>query len=68
MLVLTRKENEQVLIGDSIVVTVVQVEHGRVRLGIKAPRGVTILRDELANSNPRIINIASDAPARIQIG
>ncbi len=47
MLVLTRRVDERVVIGDDIVVTVVAVEGDRVRLGIQAPRSVTILRHEL---------------------
>lgn len=47
MLVLSRKQSQRVRVGDSIVVTVVQVAGDRVRLGIEAPRDVRILRDEL---------------------
>jgi carbon storage regulator CsrA len=47
MLVLTRKAEESVVIGDSIIVTVVQVEGAKVRLGIQAPAHVRILRREL---------------------
>ncbi|RMF95852.1 MAG: carbon storage regulator [Planctomycetota bacterium] len=47
MLVLSRKENERIRLGDSIVVTVVRVGGDRVRLGIEAPPDVPILRDEL---------------------
>lgn len=47
MLVLTRKEGEQIHIGNDITVTVTLVQGDRVRLGIEAPRDVTILRGEL---------------------
>jgi carbon storage regulator len=47
MLVLSRKVNERILISDSIVLTVVRVEGGAVRIGIEAPRGVGIVREEL---------------------
>jgi carbon storage regulator len=47
MLVLSRKPGQRTLIGDSIVVTVIEVSPGRVRLGIEAPTGVRILREEL---------------------
>jgi carbon storage regulator len=47
MLVLTRKAEESLVIGDSIIVTVVQIEGGKVRLGIQAPAHVRILRREL---------------------
>jgi len=51
MLVLTRKQNEKIRIGDSIVITVVKMKGKAVRLGIEAPRDVNILRGELAFEN-----------------
>jgi carbon storage regulator len=47
MLVLGRKVNESVVIGDEIVVTVLAVEGDRVKIGIDAPSHVRILRQEL---------------------
>lgn len=47
MLVLTRRTEESVIIGDQIVITVLGVEGEKVKLGIEAPREVTILRREL---------------------
>lgn len=47
MLVLGRKKDESVLIGNDIRVMVVEVERGQVRLGIEAPQDVRILREEL---------------------
>lgn len=47
MLVLSRKERQRILVGDSIVVTVVRVSGDKVRLGIEAPETVRVLRDEL---------------------
>src|SRR5689334_1029122 len=47
MLVLTRKLTEKLFIGDDICVTVVRLEGGQVRLGIDAPREVTVVRAEL---------------------
>jgi carbon storage regulator len=47
MLVLTRKTNERIVIGDNIRITIVGVRGSHVRLGIEAPPEVTILRDEL---------------------
>jgi carbon storage regulator len=52
MLVLSRKENQQLIIGDNIIVRVVRVEGGRVRLGIEAPAEVPIRREELASRSP----------------
>ena len=47
MLILTRKEGESLRLGDDIVVTVVSVKGGNVRLGIDAPREVTVHREEV---------------------
>lgn len=50
MLVLTRRVDESIAIGDSITVTVLAVEGDRVKLGITAPREVLILRQEVAEA------------------
>lgn len=47
MLVLSRKERERIRLGDSIILTVVQVSGDRVRIGVEAPADVLILREEL---------------------
>jgi len=52
MLVLTRKLLEKLYIGDDICVTVVRLEGGQVRLGIEAPREVSVVRAELVADRP----------------
>ena len=47
MLVLTRKVDEKINIGDDIVVSVLEIDRGSVRLGIDAPRQVPIFRHEI---------------------
>lgn len=47
MLVLSRKLNEKIVIDGNIVVTVVKIDRNQIRLGIEAPRDVTIQRQEL---------------------
>jgi carbon storage regulator len=47
MLVLTRRCNEKILIGDDITVTVLDVQGGQVRLGFIAPKEVAIRRQEI---------------------
>ena len=56
MLVLTRKLLEKLYIGDDICVTVVRLEGGQVRLGIEAPREISVVRAELVadRSRPRV--------------
>lgn len=54
MLVLTRKLDEKIIIGDNIVITVVRLDRDKVRLGIDAPSNVIILREELLpNDHPQ---------------
>jgi len=47
MLVLTRKLNESIVIGDTIAVKVLSIEGDQVRLGITAPKEVSIHREEV---------------------
>ncbi len=47
MLILGRRTNEQIVIGDDIVVTVVACRKGHCRLGITAPDHVTVHRQEI---------------------
>lgn len=48
MLVLSRKVDDTVIIGDNIKIQVMQVKGNRIRIGIEAPDDVKILRGELA--------------------
>lgn len=47
MLVLTRKSNQSIMIGDEIEVSVLSVMGDKVRIGIKAPREVPVFRREV---------------------
>lgn len=47
MLVLTRKQNEKIRIGDSITITVLRMKGKAVRLGIEAPHDISVIRGEL---------------------
>ena len=60
MLVLSRKLNESIIIGDRIKITVVGLRGNQVRLGIEAPGDVTIMRQELLDADER--SGASDTP------
>lgn len=51
MLVLSRKDGEQILVGDDVIIKVLSIAGGRVRVGIEAPRHVSIRRSELAPSS-----------------
>ncbi len=47
MLVLSRKKNESIRIGDKVIVTVVEIRGDKVRLGVQAPNEVGIHRSEI---------------------
>lgn len=61
MLVITRKKGESLMIGDDIEITISKIEDGSVKIGINAPKDVTILRKELyeevENENKSAVNI-----------
>ncbi len=47
MLVLSRKQSQQIVVGRDIRITIVKIDRNQVRIGIEAPRGIAILRKEL---------------------
>ncbi len=49
MLILTRRVGEKVMIGDDVSVTVLRVKGNQVRLGIEAPKSVSVQREEIFN-------------------
>ena len=53
MLVISRKKSESIMIGDDIEVIVTSVGSDRVKIGIRAPKGVPILRKELLETRRR---------------
>jgi carbon storage regulator len=50
MLVLSRKKKERIVIGGNIVITIVDVRGDKVRIGIDAPRGVPVHRQEVVDA------------------
>ena len=52
MLILTRRPGERVVIGEDILITVMGVSGHTVRLGIAAPEGVPIYREEILQTRP----------------
>lgn len=50
MLVLTRKNDESIMIGSHIKISILQCEDGKVKLGIDAPQNIKIHREEVFNS------------------
>lgn len=53
MLVLSRKLGEKIFIGPNICITVVDIDRGKIRLGIEAPGDVPIYRQELLPLTPQ---------------
>ena len=47
MLVLTRRPGESIVIGQDIIITVIEIKGGQVRIGIDAPRSVDVYREEI---------------------
>lgn len=66
MLVLSRKREDVILIGDDVRITVVKIDRNSVRLGIEAPGTTTIVREELLlDAEDRAAKsawVASEAP------
>ena len=52
MLVLSRKIGEKIIIGDNIVLTVVAIKGNQIRVGVEAPRSVSVWRGELLFEQP----------------
>ncbi|MCX7416850.1 MAG: carbon storage regulator [Planctomycetota bacterium] len=65
MLVLSRKQNERIRVGDSVVVTVVRVSGDKVRIGIEAPPHVRVLRDELEDNSLGAVTLEESAQLSI---
>jgi len=82
MLVLSRHAGETILIGDTIVVAVAEIQGDRIKLAIKAPQEIQILRGELRQSSqppsetqpapsPQILELPppeQETPPQIQAG
>jgi len=53
MLVLSRKKNEQIMVGDTIVITVVSFQGDKIRIGIDAPKDIEVHRKEVYDAIQR---------------
>jgi len=62
MLVLARKSNELIHIGDSITVKVISIRNGQVKLGIEAPRDMRVTRDGRRDGRGGLSPVQGDGP------
>jgi carbon storage regulator len=62
MLVLSRKKDETIMIGDSIAVTIVDIRGDKVRIGVAAPTAVPVHRLEVFKAIQRENSIRDEAP------
>lgn len=71
MLVLSRKKNEQILVGDDVVITIVEIRGDKVRLGIAAPKNVPVHRrevyDAIARANAAVVQPSQNQTAAAQL-
>jgi carbon storage regulator CsrA len=65
MLVLTRKQQEQIRIGNQVTITILRISGNQVRVGIEAPPDVRILRGELPAHNEDAAT--TEAPAGVSV-
>jgi carbon storage regulator len=66
MLVLSRKLSQQLIIGSDISLTIVRIDRNNVRIGISAPPGVPILRQELVEKRRRDAERQMAQPDHVQ--
>jgi carbon storage regulator len=65
VLIVSRREGEKLMIGDDVVVSVIEIAGGTVKLGIEAPRSVPVYREELWAAVRDENRAAADAPATL---
>ncbi len=60
MLILTRRVGETLVIGENVKLTVLSVKGNQIRLGVEAPKSVSIQRSELSTDNEQKDKLAKD--------
>jgi carbon storage regulator len=65
MLIITRRPGEKVMVGDDIVIHVLEVVGNSVRIGIEAPRSVPVYREEIWNAVREENRAAAQTPASV---
>jgi len=67
MLVLSRKENEEIIVGENVSIKVLGVVGKKVRLGISAPNWISIRREEVDSVSIAMSGLASPPSNRRQV-
>lgn len=69
MLILARKENQSIMIGDEIEVTIVSIKGDHIKIGINAPNNVKVYRkeifEEIEKANAEALNVKPDVMKNI---
>jgi len=65
MLILSRKVNEKVMIGDDISISIIEVRGDQVRIGVDAPRNVKVYRQEVYDAIKAENKAASESAVKI---
>ena len=68
MLILTRRVGETLMIGDEVTVTVLGVKGNQVRIGVNAPRDVTVHREEIYERIKREQQGGDESPGNEAVG
>lgn len=70
MLILNRKQGESIIIDDRIEIKVLEIVDGKIKIGIEAPKEVTILRkevyDEIRDENKRASSISMESFSKLK--
>ena len=62
MLIITRRTGEKIMLGDEIVIHVMEIVGNSVRLGVQAPRSVPVYREEIWNAMRDENRASADLP------
>jgi carbon storage regulator len=62
MLIITRRAGEKIMVGDDVVIHVMEIVGNTVRVGIDAPRSLPVYREEIWNAVREENRAAADAP------
>ncbi len=67
MLVLSRKQGQSIKLGSDVRITVVRIDRNNVRIGIEAPDGVSIYREEILADATAFHAVLTDQASRLEL-